>query len=141
MAQLSEAKIDIETREAIEFVNITDAIVREVAKSQVKDGMVLVMSRHTTGAVVINEDCAELQKDMVDFLCRMVPAGQGYRHDRVAVDGRPNAHSHLMSLLLTQQVTLPLIGGRLQLGTWQKVFFVELDGPRKERRVTVAISS
>ncbi len=141
MASLSEAKIDLETREAIELVNITDPVVREVERSGVKEGMVLVMSRHTTGAVVINEDCAELQKDMVEFLREIAPAGKGYRHDRVAVDGRPNAHSHLMNLLLTQQVTLPLIGGRLQLGTWQKIFFVELDGPRKERRVTVVIAS
>lgn len=141
MSRLLQTSISLKTSEPIQFFNITNQVADAVTKLEVKDGLVIVTSQHTTAAVVINEECAELQKDMAVFLKALVPAGRDYHHDRVAGDGRPNAHSHLLGLTLSHQVTIPLVGGKLHLGTWQKIFFVELDGPRAERRVSIVIQS
>jgi secondary thiamine-phosphate synthase enzyme len=88
--------------------------------------------------VRITERCERLQIDMVDFLKTLVPA-KTYRHDESTVDDRPNARSHIMSLFMNASESVPVSNGRFSLGEWQSVFFVELDGPRRERRVLVQI--
>ncbi len=132
---LKEMNIGIETTRAIQVVDITDQVRAFVEKGGLKNGLLHVASRHTTLSIVINERCEKLQEDMVDFLKRLAPPDADYRHNRVAVDGRPNAHSHLLSMLLPSQVTLSLTDGRLNLGEWQSLFAVELDGPRPVRKV------
>lgn len=131
-------EIVFETRQAVEFIDLTERVRRAFEESAVRDGIVTVFTRHTTTAVVINERCDRLQQDMLAFLERAVPSAD-YRHDESTVDGRANARGHLMSLLLRASETIPASGGKLRLGDWQSVFFVELDGPRRERTVTVQV--
>jgi secondary thiamine-phosphate synthase enzyme len=130
--------ISLETQGAIEFVDVTERVRSACAESGIRDGLATVYTTHTTAGVKINERCDRLQRDMRDFLEQVVPAGD-YRHDEDTVDGRPNGQGHLMALLMGASETIPVCGGKLMLGKWQSIFFLELDGPRKERQVTVRI--
>ena len=105
-----------------------------VKKVDVGECLVNISTKHTTGAVVINEDEKGLKKDIVSLLDKLVP-NASYEHD--FIDN--NARSHLMSLLLDSNQTLSVVGGKINLGTWQSIFFLELDGPRENRIVDVSI--
>lgn len=131
-------EIIISTAQPIEFVDITERLGEALAESGVNEGLVNVFSQHTTCAIKVNERCARLQRDMKEHLERAVPPSN-YGHDEGTVDGRPNGRGHLMSLLLSVSETIPVAKGKLSLGEWQSVFFVELDGPRRERRITVKV--
>lgn len=131
--------LEIQTRQPIEFVDLTEQIRGLAESSGLKNAFLMVASAHTTAAVVVNEKCPELQKDILDFLTRLVPPGEKYRHNQVAVDGRPNTHSHLLSLFMASQVSLMLKNSKLELGAWQSIFFVELDGPRENRKVNLTL--
>lgn len=133
MTFISE-KIVLNTSKAIEIINITNRIQEIVEKSGVDDALVNISTRHTTSAILINEDEKGLKKDFVSLLEKIVP-NDSYEHD--LIDN--NARSHLMSLLLSSNQTLPVVGGRINLGTWQSIFFLELDGPRGNRIVNVSI--
>lgn len=132
------AQISIESRENLEFINISDRVQDLFAKSGIKDGLLCACTQHTTGSVVINENCDRLKRDIVRALERLVPKGK-YEHDHQTIDGRSNGHSHVMSMLTTQSVTVPITNGELELGTWQSIFFVELDGPRPKRVVKIKV--
>jgi secondary thiamine-phosphate synthase enzyme len=97
------------------------------------------MSLHTTARLTINERESELQRDMVEFLTRLAPAEGEYRHNHHTVDGRANAHAHLLGLFVNASETIPITDGALVLGAWQSIFFVELDGPRAEREVQLQV--
>jgi secondary thiamine-phosphate synthase enzyme len=131
-------EMKIKTRKPIEFVDITDLVHKTVSKSKIKEGLITLFTRHTTCAVKVNEKCDRLQQDMLEFLKRAVPEGE-YKHDADTVDGRANCRGHLMSFMLNASETIPIIDGRISLGNWQSVFFVELDGPRTERKVVVRV--
>jgi secondary thiamine-phosphate synthase enzyme len=99
-------------------------------------GPVTVQSRHTTASVVVNENEPLLVEDLKDALQRWAPEGLHYRHNDLAArytapEGeRPNGHSHARALMLCTSVCLNVADGRVDLGEWQSVFLVELDGPR-----------
>jgi len=131
-------EIIVATSEPIEFVDITKAVRQALERSGVREGLATVFSQHTTCAIKINERCARLIEDMREHLETAVP-GTEYRHDEGTIDGRRNGRGHLMSMMLGASETIPVAGGRLGLGRWQSVFFVELDGPRPGRRITVRI--
>lgn len=131
-------EIALKTRAPIEFVDITGEVRAALEKSGVHDGGVTVFTRHTTTAIKINERCGRLQDDMIKFLGSIVPSSD-YTHDLSTSDARPNARGHLMSLLLNASEMIPVADGRLLLGEWQSVFFVELDGPREKRSVVVNV--
>jgi secondary thiamine-phosphate synthase enzyme len=105
-------------------------------------GWVNVQSRHTTAGIVVNENEAGLVRDALALLERLAPRGAGYVHDElhrrpgVPADERLNGHAHAKALLLRTAETVNVAAGRLQLGTWQRVLLVELDGPR-EREVSL----
>jgi secondary thiamine-phosphate synthase enzyme len=110
-----------------------------VAGSGVRDGLLTVSSPHTTARINVNEREPQLARDMVAFLQQLAPAGAGYLHDRAPVDGRINAHSHLLGLLMSAAQTIPVAGAEPVLGGWQAIFFVELDGPRARRSVELQL--
>ena len=132
------SELTLTTERPVEFIDITARVREALTSSGIRDGNVTVFSRNTTTAVKVNERCSRLQQDMEEILKSTVPAAS-YRHDADTVDGRPNARGHLMSLLLGASETVPAAGGELMLGGWQSIFFVELDGPRRERNVVVKI--
>ncbi len=77
---------------------------------------------------------------MVEFLTQLVPCNAEYRHNHNPVDGRFNAHSHLIGLFMNSSETVLVANGELLLGGWQSIFFIELDGPRKQRMLRVQLA-
>ena len=131
-------EFEIQTQSGPRFHDITDRVQASVAGLGLFEGMALVSALHTTAAIVVNEDEPLLHADFGRFLGRLAPP-LGYEHDdltrRPAVppDEPINGHSHCQQLLLGQTAALPVTRGRLRLGTWQRVFLVELDGSRVRR--------
>ncbi|MGB2983319.1 MAG: secondary thiamine-phosphate synthase enzyme YjbQ [Candidatus Bipolaricaulia bacterium] len=122
---------------APEFIDITDEVVGAVEDSAVREGTVTVFSRHTTAAVVINENEPLLLRDMARFLEGAAPREANYRHNDFVIrtanmteDECPNGHSHCQHLFLGASETVPIAEGRPLFGRWQRVFMIELDRPR-----------
>ena len=133
--KVCQQHITLATSEPIQVLDITAEVEMAVASSGIVDGLVTMISPHTTAHLNLNEREVMLQRDMVTFLTALVPRTGDYLHNRNPVDGRDNAHAHLMGLLMNATETVPICNGKLSLGGWQSVFFVELDGPRPERQV------
>jgi len=131
--------ITLTTTEPIQVVDITDRVRQRCAESGLRNGLVTLISRHTTAYVNLNEREAQLQRDMVTFLKRLVPRDGDYLHNLAPVDDRDNAHSHLLGLFMNASESIPISDGELLLGGWQSIFFIELDGPRAERSVTLQL--
>ncbi len=119
-----------ETRERKQMVHITDTIERIVQKSGIRDGLCFVSPMHITAAVYVNDLEEGLIGDIAEWLENLAPFKPNYRHHRT---GEDNGDAHLKSLLLHHETTLPVTNGRLDLGTWQRVFYAEFDGQRKKR--------
>jgi secondary thiamine-phosphate synthase enzyme len=137
-------RLVLETRENIQFLDITDQVTEVVRSAGLREGVVTIYSRHTTAAVCIQEDEPLLLEDLRDFLHRSAPAHDHYRHNDFRVrtvhmhdDESPNGHAHCLQLMLGTSESVPVFDGELQLGTWQRIFLVELDGPRPRREVLV----
>ena len=126
--------MEIVTSKQIEIVDITDGIERYVNDCGREKGICLVYSLHTTTALIINEADEALLNDILKLMERIAPQAAGYQHDR----GDGNAHAHLRAALLGNSVIIPVENGGLALGTWQRILFIEMDGPRK-RRLSVQI--
>jgi secondary thiamine-phosphate synthase enzyme len=129
--------IRIDTEHPTQFIDLTSRLEALVEEAGVWSGLLNVQSLHTTAAVVVNEHEPLLLTDMAGMLERLAPVDAVYRHDNVTLrtvncvlGERPNGHSHCRSLLLGPAAALNVADGTLQLGRWQRVFLVELDGPR-----------
>lgn len=122
----------INTSKSFEIVDITSKVNGLI---DIDEGIVSVFSRHSTSAIVVNENESGLLKDLEFMLDNLVSDKFSYNHD--LIDN--NARSHLKSFLLSSGETLPVRNGRLDLGRWQSVFFIELDGPRHSRTVTLTM--
>lgn len=121
-----------ETKQRREFINITDEVADALAESGVKEGLVLVSAMHITAAVYINDAEEGLLADIDEWLEKLAPTRPDYRHHQT---GEDNADAHLKNLLLHHQVLLPITNGRLDLGTWQQVYYAEFDGQRRKRAI------
>jgi secondary thiamine-phosphate synthase enzyme len=134
----------VETHEPIQFVDITDEVADTVRASGVRHGIVTVVSRHTTAAVRIQEAEPLLLEDLLGFLRRLAPSNVHYQHNDFRIrthhmhdDESPNGHSHCLQFLLGTSESMPIMDGELMLGEWQRIFLVELDGPRAKREVLI----
>jgi secondary thiamine-phosphate synthase enzyme len=127
----------LHTRGEVQFVDLTDEIADLVGRHRLRAGIVNVQTRHTTTAVVVNEHEPLLLEDFRRTLQRVAPRLGGYAHDdfrrrrQVAPGERANGHSHCRALLLPCHASLNVAAGQICLGRWQRVFFVELDGPQR----------
>ncbi|HWQ35803.1 MAG TPA: secondary thiamine-phosphate synthase enzyme YjbQ [Blastocatellia bacterium] len=137
--------IRLETQECLEFIDLTDEIIALVQSSGISHGMVNVQTQHTTAAIIVNEDEPLLLEDLRRTLEQMAPRSVAYRHDDFSIrtanltpDEKPNGHAHCKALFLRSSETLNIVGGRPELGRWQRLFFVELDCAR-ERTVSVML--
>uniref|UniRef100_Q3AQQ0 Secondary thiamine-phosphate synthase enzyme n=1 Tax=Chlorobium chlorochromatii (strain CaD3) TaxID=340177 RepID=Q3AQQ0_CHLCH len=132
--------LTIPTCKPIELIEVTDQIKDLLMASELQQGQVTIISRHTTAFVNINEYEERLLEDMEIFLKRLVPKDGNYLHNISPLDGRHNAHSHLMGLFMNSSESIPFADGKLLLGQWQSIFFVELDGPRPKRELLMQIA-
>ncbi len=125
--------LNVRTSKRTEFVDITQDIQALIDDSGIKEGVCYVYVPHTTAAVTINEGAdPSVKRDILMMLEKLVPERAGYAH----MEG--NSDAHIKSSLIGASEVIIIEGGRLQLGTWQSVFFCEFDGPR-HRRVVVKI--
>ena len=123
------------TRGEIDLVDITAEVERIVEESGIENGHVLVFVPGATGAIITIEHESGLLEDFKRILNEIVSKGAGYLHDRID----DNAHSHLRATLLGASECFPVVNGRLVRGTWQQIFFVELDVRPRHRRVVVQV--
>jgi len=137
--------LEYETTAAPEFIDITDDVVAVVEAAGIQFGQVSIYSQHTTAAIKINENEPLLLRDMARMLRNFAPANAYYEHNdfsrrtvNMNEDECANGHAHCQHLFLGASETVPIIDGRIALGTWQRVFLVELDHPRL-RRVLVNV--
>lgn len=113
------------TRQRIEMVDITEQVQRSVVESGIKNGVCFIFVPHTTAAITINEGAdSSVRLDIIEKLSKLVPADGNYRH----LEG--NADAHIKASLIGPSVTVLVSEGKLVLGTWQRIFFCEFDGPR-----------
>jgi len=128
-------ELRFQTRGEIDLVDITAEVEGVVEESGIQNGHVLVFVPGATGAIVTIEHESGLLEDFKRALKELIPKGAGYLHDRID----NNAHSHLRATLLGASECFPVIDGRLVRGTWQQIFFVELDVRPRHRRVIVQV--
>ncbi len=125
-------KYTFSTEGEIDFTDLTDKVQEAVSKSGVKNGLVHIFAPHATGVLIITENEYGLLSDIRAFLEKMIPKRKQYRHPS-------NAHSHLRSMLLPPDKTLPVIDGHVEFGTWQSLIFVETDVHPRRRTVIVQV--
>ncbi len=137
--------VRIRTEEHLQFIDLTELVQQRVRRSGLAHGLVNIQTRHTTTAIVVNENEPLLIQDIKDLLARWAPMEAGYRHDSLeertvnrVPDERANGHSHARALVLGTSESLSVIDGEIHIGRWQRIFLVELDGARpREISVTV----
>lgn len=117
-----------------ELLDISDGVDAACRKAVAGEGLAIVYCPHTTAGILIQEAEPGLLADLEHWLSKTVASEESYRHDRVD----DNAASHLRAVIAGVSIVVPLRGGALGLGTWQRILFVELDGPRK-REVHVGL--
>ena len=129
---LSQKTIILNTNKNFEIIDITSKINDLI---DIDNGIISVFSRHSTTAIVVNENEAGLLRDLEFTLDNLIGDKFTYQHDRID----DNARSHLKSFILSSSECLPIRNSRLDLGTWQLVFFIELDGPRHNRQISLTM--
>jgi len=124
--------IEFTTKGEIDFIDLSEKAQEAVSEAHVANGMAHVFAPHATGIVILTEYDPGLLEDIKRTLERLVPRRASYNHPS-------NAHSHLRSVLLPPDRTLPILNGKLALGTWQSLLFVETDVHPRRRTVIVQI--
>ena len=131
-------QVDLRTEKRIQFIDLTELVAERVRRSGITHGTVQVQTRHTTAAIVVNENEPLLIQDLQELLELWAPSDVDYRHDDFRVrkspflaDERVNGDAHARAILLGGSKSLNVVNGQIDLGRWQRIFLVELDGARK----------
>jgi len=128
-------EVRVRTKERVELVDITSKVAHAVAQSAVRSGLCNLFVTHTTAAVIVSENWdPDVTTDMLAQLERIVPRENSYRH------GEGNSQAHILSVMLSTSINIPVRRGKLALGKWQGVMLAELDGPR-ERNLIVSVTA
>ncbi len=120
------------TKGEIDFIDLSDKIQEEVTESGIKNGIVHVFAPHATGILILTENDDALLNDVKKFLEELAPKNKTYQHPS-------NAHSHLRSMVLPPEKTLPVIDGLVTFGTWQSLLFVETDVYPRKRTLIIQV--
>jgi secondary thiamine-phosphate synthase enzyme len=118
------------TKKHREYINITSEVEQILTKSEIKEGMILVSAMHITAGIYVNDAESGLIQDIDEWLEKLAPFNQDYRHHRT---GESNGDSHLKSLLIHHEVIVPVTDGKLDFGPWQQIYYAEFDGQRRKR--------
>jgi secondary thiamine-phosphate synthase enzyme len=128
---MQELKLHTDSR--ITLIDITEQVNSAVAESGVKSGLCNLFVPHTTAAIIVSENWdPDVTTDMIMQLEKIVPHDGGFRHDE------GNSQAHILSVMLSTSLNVPVRDGKLALGRWQGVLFAEFDGPR-DRSLTVTV--
>ncbi|MBM4035675.1 MAG: YjbQ family protein [Planctomycetes bacterium] len=127
-------ELTVPTQSRVEFMDITSEVQKAIKAEGLAEGLCQVFVPHTTAAVTINENAdPDVTRDVIAVLERLVPREGAYRH----VEG--NSDAHAKATIVGSSLCVPVVGGRLVLGTWQAIYFCEFDGPRRRRCLVTAI--
>ena len=137
MMTVSTQYLKFPTKGNTDIVDITDRVSDALLRSGLTDGIVTVFAPGATGAVTTIEYESGLIADFKGMLERIAPQDIEYMHNLRWGDG--NGHSHVRASLLGPGLTVPFIDGRLQLGTWQQIVFIDLDNRQRDRKLIVQI--
>ena len=118
------------TKDHRDYVHITPQVDAALRKSGIRDGMILVSAMHITAGVYVNDNESGLIEDIDQWLEELAPFKKDYHHHQT---GEDNGDSHLKAILVHHQVIIPVTNGKLDLGTWQRIFYAEFDGQRPKR--------
>jgi secondary thiamine-phosphate synthase enzyme len=130
----------ISTHKRMEIQDITNIVANVVEESRIVNGLVHLWVPHATAAIAVNEHDTDLWDDILTALERLAPINGNYRHNAKYswTESEQNAHAHILNCLIKPSVTVPLENRKMQLGTWQSVLFIEMDGPRT-RQIQVQV--
>jgi secondary thiamine-phosphate synthase enzyme len=122
--------LTFQTAKHREYLNITPQVESALAKSEIREGMILVSAMHITAGVYVNDAEDGLIQDIDEWLEKIAPFRADYRHHRT---GETNGDSHLKSLIVHHEAIIPVTNGKLDFGPWQQVYYAEFDGQRPKR--------
>lgn len=127
-------ELEVSSERRTDVIDITDEV-EELVSPEIAEGVCTVFVKHTTASIIVNEAESGLLEDMTTALNQLIDDEHRYRHDQID----DNAAAHLRSMLLGSSVSVPIRDGSLDLGTWQRLLFVDCDGPRR-RDVEIRVS-
>jgi secondary thiamine-phosphate synthase enzyme len=127
----------LETRGNTEVLDITRQVAQTVEKSELQNGIATVFISGSTGGITTVEFEPGLRRDLPEIMDKLIPSGRRYHHDDTWHDG--NGHAHLRSSLVGTSFTVPFVGGRLTLGTWQQIVFLDFDNRPRHREILVQL--
>ena len=128
-------RISLSTKGFSDMIDITDKVTALLKRSNIEDGLVTVFCPGSTGAVTTIEYESGVLRDLQKALETLVPSNIPYEHDRRWGDG--NGFSHVRAALMKPSLTIPVIEGRLTLGTWQQIVFIDFDNRSRRREIVV----
>jgi secondary thiamine-phosphate synthase enzyme len=133
--KVASSILEFNTTERVELKSITREIVAFVEQMPIRDGIVQVSSLHTTAGVMLNETQGALLSDISSFFEQLIPRGVYYKHNDPLLSDcdRKNADAHLRVLVVGQNLSIPIVDGKLKLGTWQNILLAEFDGPNNRK--------
>lgn len=128
--------IKLNTKSMFQLIDITSIVESVVEKSNIRNGLVVIHAPHATASIIVNENESGLLEDIVEKVKEFTePGSSKWRHNRID----DNAHAHIGSALFSSTRIFPVVNGRVMRGTWQNIFFFEMDGPRSRREVVVLV--
>ena len=121
----------LNTKNKVEFINLTSDVERILAKSGIQEGLCLVNAMHITASVFINDEERGLKEDFKEWLEGLAPEDVNkYRHN---LTGEDNGYAHLRRTIMGREVVVAVTKGKLDFGPWEQIFYAEFDGQRSKR--------
>jgi secondary thiamine-phosphate synthase enzyme len=128
--------LKLNTTSRFQLLDITGDVENTVKRSSIRNGIVVVHAPHATASIIVNEHEPGLLEDILEKVKEFTePGSSKWRHNRID----DNAHAHIGSALFGSTRIFPVVNGIVVRGTWQNIFFLEMDGPRSVREVTVLV--
>jgi secondary thiamine-phosphate synthase enzyme len=129
--------ISLNTKGFSDIIDITDRVDTVIGRSKIENGLVTVFCPGSTGAVTTIEYESGVLRDLQRAIEKIAPSDIPYEHDRRWGDG--NGFSHVRAALMKPSLSIPMVKGRLALGTWQQIVFIDFDNRRRERNILVQV--
>jgi secondary thiamine-phosphate synthase enzyme len=133
--KIASTTFTVRTNARVDLKNITAEVADYVAQTPIRDGIVHISSLHTTAGLIMNEVQGALLSDMANMFEQVIPSGVYYKHNDPLLSDcdRKNADAHLRAVVVGHSVSIPIIDGKLKLGTWQTILLTEFDGPNNRK--------